>query len=467
MSTGPTDLCRVVLVTPHRTVEMALPGRVPLADLMPVLVQRATTAGLADRPGRSRPRGLTGDGDWVLQRLGGAPLEEDMTPAALEIRDGETLYLRPRDSQLPPAHFDDLIDGLATGVSTRHDRWREPMTRALFLVICVVALGVGYALLLGAAFPDRAVVAGVVALTLVIGAMLCSRSLGDGWAALTLGISAVPYAALMGVLVPPGPGTIVWAAPNLLCALVAATVTALVVSFGVGGRRAVLLAMWLAGLAGSLGALLMVLDLSVTQAAGTVLTLVLMASIYAPSVAFRLARLRLPQLPTGAADLSEDIEPYPGPELLAGAIRADSYLTWLFVAVGTVCTACIPLLLSQDDARARGLAAAVCFVFLIRSRGLTSGWQRASALVPALLGLALLVLHYGGHPDPDNRIVAVAAMVGTAATMLALSRAMPGRRLLPYWGRIADIVEYVFAIAMVLLLLWLFDVYQWARALNG
>ena len=109
---------------------MALPENVPLADLIPVLVQRVT---LPSRPGRSgrrmRGRALTGDGDWVLQRLGSPPLEEDLTPAALQIRDGETLHLRPREAQLPPTHFDDLIDGLATGISSRGDRWRDPMTR--------------------------------------------------------------------------------------------------------------------------------------------------------------------------------------------------------------------------------------------------------------------------------------------------------------------------------------------------
>src|SRR5215208_1393338 len=105
------DLCRVVLVAPHRTLEVALPGRVPLADLIPVLVQRATAPGFADRPGQSRGvgRGLTGEGDWILQRLGSAPFDDELTPAALAVRDGETLYLRPRDLQLPPAHFDDLI----------------------------------------------------------------------------------------------------------------------------------------------------------------------------------------------------------------------------------------------------------------------------------------------------------------------------------------------------------------------
>src|SRR5439155_23378640 len=83
-----TDLCRVVLVAPHRTMEMALPARVPLADLLPALVQRATVSGHSGRSRPSRRGGLSGEGDWVLQRLGGTALDEDLTPDALHIRDG-------------------------------------------------------------------------------------------------------------------------------------------------------------------------------------------------------------------------------------------------------------------------------------------------------------------------------------------------------------------------------------------
>jgi len=464
VSTAENDLCRVVLVTPHRTVELALPGRVPLADLMPVLVDRVTAGGAS---GRGRSRGLTGDGDWVLQRLGSAPLDEDLTPSALEIRDGETLYLRPRDLQLPPTHFDDLIDGLATGVKSRPDQWRDPMTRALFLVICVAALGVGFTLLLGAAFPGRVGVAGAVVVVLVLGALMCSRALNDGWGATTIGLAAVPYAVLMGLAVPSGGQTLSWDAPSVLSASAAATTTVAIVMVAIGTGRAAFFGMLWAGTAAFLGAMFAAWGLAPAQSVGSVVVLTLMASVFAPTIAFRLARLRLPQLPTGAADLSDDIEPYPGPELLAGAARVDAYLTWMFIAVGLVCTTCIWLLTRYDDNRAWALAVVVSLILLVRSRSLTSGWQRASALVPALLGLVLLAIRLGDQPDPGDRILAVAAMVTIAAVMLAFSRLLPGRRLLPYWGRIADIVEYVFAIAMLLLLLWNFDAYQWARALAG
>lgn len=460
-----TDLSRVVLVTPHRTVEVALPSMVALADLMPVLVQRATLAGTPDQPGRSRV--FTGEGDWVLQRLGGGPLDEELTPAALKIRDGETLYLRPRDSQLPPVHFDDLIDGLATGVRNRPDRWRGSLTRALFLVICGVTLLTCFTVLVDGGLPNRGTLATLCAVGLVFGATMCSRALADGWAAITLGVAAVPFAGLAGYTVLPAPGAGVSVQPQLLCAAVAASLTALLVTFAVGHNRAFFLAGWLVSLAVAIAALLVVLGLSAVQAAAAMVTVALLATAIAPSLAFRLALLRLPQLPTSAADLAEDIDPVPGTKLISGAVVADTYLTWLLVAAGLVCTAGLAVLASAQGWATTGFVVAVLGVLGIRSRSLSSGWQRAATLVPVLTGGSLLIIRLAGRDDGMSATLSVLGLLIAAGAAVALSRSLPDRRLLPYWGRIADVVEYLFAVAMMLTLLAVFDAYQWARSIAG
>jgi type VII secretion integral membrane protein EccD len=466
-----TDLTRVVLIAPQQTMEIALPARVPLADLIPVLVQRATVAGGLGRSrrrrGRGRGRGLTGEGDWVLQRLGGTPLDEDQTLASLPIYDGETLYLRPRDTQLPPAHFDDLIDGLATGIGGRRDRWRDPMTRAMFLIICAAALGACFAVVLNGPFAVQAPMAGVITLVLVLGALLCARALGDGWGGLTLGLSAVAFAALMGFSVVPDGSGPAGMALRLLCAFAGAAVTGMTVMYSVGDHRPVFLALWLATGAAAIGGLFGAMGMSAAQAAGAVTVSMLMASTFAPSAAFRLARLRLPQLPTGAADLADDIEPYPGPRIVAGALLADTYLTWLSLAVGAVSTAGVVILAHDGSSAALWLTCATSLVLMIRSRSMTSSWQRGAVLLPSVLGSALVAVRLGDRPDPLARLVVITALLTLAGAMLAFSRTMPGRRLLPYWGRLVDVGEYLVAIAMVLMLLDLFGAYRWARALAG
>jgi type VII secretion integral membrane protein EccD len=470
MSTDTADVCRVVLVAPHRTLELALPHGVPLADLLPVLVQRVTLPSVPDRPGRARRgkgRRLTGEGDWVLQRLGGVPLEEELTPAALQIRDGETLYLRPRDRQLPPAHFDDLIDGLASGIRTRADRWRHSMTRGMFLVFSAFTLGVLFLVLLDEGFLGRGRVAGALAAMLVIGAMLCSRGLGDSWAGLTLGLAAVPFAALAGWLVPARPQGVVWLPASVLCAAVAASLAAMLCLLIVGDHRAVFLAVWLTAVAAASGGLLAVLGLLAAQAAGAVVTLLIIASVFAPAISFRLARLRLPQLPTGAEDLAVDIEPYPASQLMSGARAADTYLTALSLAVGVTCGVGTVIMVRGGNTIALWMIAAISLVLMVRSRGLTSAWQRGSALLPAVLAPAALVVRLGSHADLQGRLTAVGGLFALAGAMVAGSRTMPGKRLVPYWGRLVDIFEYVFAVALVVLLLGLLGVYQWTRALSG
>lgn len=456
-----TDLTRVVILAPQRTLEMALPSMIPLADILPVLVQRATMSATLDQAGRSRA--LTGEGDWVLQRLGSAPLDEELSPASLQIRDGESLYLRPRGLELPPVHFDDLVDGLASGVRGRPDRWRPSMTRAMFLAFTGAALATCLVVLATSADPLRGPVAAGVAVLAVLGALMCSRALGDGGAALTFGLAAPPFAAFAGyVLFPAGPGEPVGARVS---ATVAACTAALFVLLLAGHHRGLFLAVVLVAGATLVAAVLVLLGLSAVQAATLVIVAALLCSLFAPSLAFRLALLRLPQLPTGAADLAEDIDPYPAPRLISGAAVADAYLTWVLVAVGLICTAGVVVLVRAQGWVALTLAVSVVGVFALRARSLTSGWQRGATLLPAVVGGAMLIV---GLAERRLGVLGVAmALVAVAIGMVGLSRSMPGTRLLPYWGRFADVFEYVVAIALVVLALHVFGVYEWARALSG
>src|SRR5215813_4026629 len=116
-----SGLSRVTIVAPRSRVDLALPSDVPLADLLPVLLN---FAGLDARAAASdgRPRAESGASDdagrrngWSLSRLGGGELDSSFTPAQLEVRDGELLYLRPRGDEVPVTVFDDLVDALATG----------------------------------------------------------------------------------------------------------------------------------------------------------------------------------------------------------------------------------------------------------------------------------------------------------------------------------------------------------------
>jgi hypothetical protein len=62
--------------------------------------------------------------------------------------------------------------------------------------------------------------------------------------------------------------------------------------------------------------------------------------------------------------------------------------------------------------------------------------------------------------------VLLAASLLTGALLFGASY-LPNRRLLPFWGRSADILETMMGIIAVPILLQVIHVYGWARGLSG
>ncbi|MFE3112045.1 type VII secretion integral membrane protein EccD [Kitasatospora indigofera] len=458
------DVCRLVVVAPDgRKAEVAVPAGVAICDLMPALLKHAGP-GLADA-------GLE-HGGWVLQRIGEAPLDEDRAPAALGLRDGDMLALRPRDEALPEMDFDDLVDGISVGIRARPDRWREEMTRRLLLGFMLAALTGGWLALLPAGSVGlRAAAAGVVAGLLIAATAVVARVTKDPGAATALGLAAIPYAALCGALAEAtgpavslhlsayqlfGTGAAVVSAA-FLCLLLNASARPLFVGVAVVGAAGALIAV--PALTGALHA---------EQAAAVLLSLALLLGPRVPVASFRLARLRTTSLPTGADDLGEDIEPVPAGPLLDQVALTDRYMTALFCALGTICAVCLTRLAAAPGWAAAALCLAVCAVLLLRSRMLLSAWQRMAAVVPAVFGLLLLVGESARSFPLEQRLAAqLGGLVVVAALLLVAARILPGRRLLPYWGRAADLSETLVALSVAPLLFQVLGLYGYLRNLVG
>lgn len=455
-----TDLCRIALATASGSLSVALPTDVPLNDLLPALLRMAGD-GLANAG--------AGHEGWVLQRLGEAPLDEDATLAELGLRDGDQLHFRPRREELPAIDFDDLIAGVSSGIRDRPDRWREPMTRWLFLSALAAAAGAALAaLLLPAAAPQRAVAAAALAAAAVAGAAIASRLLGDRQAGALLGCAAVLFGALAGGFVAApsaghGPG-----APQLLAALAAALAAAALARAAAGAAGRLFLGIAAAAGLGGIGALIAtaVPALSGARAAAIVATLALALTVIVPMTAFRLAGLRLPMLPADADELQENIDPLPAAHVLDRTAVADQLMTALLAAIGA---ACVGALTVTGQGRGWGLLAftvGACAALLLRSRTLVSAWQRLALLVPAAFGIAWLGLHLAARVPTTERLAAVVAGAVVAdGALLAAVRLLPGRRLLPYWGRAAEILELLVALALLPVALQVLGVYHWAHGL--
>ncbi|RAK42918.1 type VII secretion integral membrane protein EccD [Actinoplanes lutulentus] len=456
-------MCRLVVCGPDRRIDVAVPEQVVIADLLPVLLGQLGD-NLADA-------GLP-HGGWVLQRLGSPALDENGSVRSLGLHDGDVVHLRPRAEQIPPVAFDDMIDGVAAGLESRSGLWRPEMTRWAALGSLAVLLAAGLiALGLPMASSARALAAGLTAVALAAGAAAAGRVVGDRPAALVLGGGVVGYAVLAGLSLPdwsqPGSGLHA-GAPHLFTAAVAAGVAVLGAGLAVGAiRLAVVTAALGAGLGAFGAAAVAFLDVPGTAAAGTVAVIGTVAATLVPMAAFRMARMRLKPLPTEPEHLQEDIDPEPSEPLLTGAATADRYMTALYA--GLAVPSAVGLVLLARDPRwdTLTLIVLVASVRLLMLRPMTSAWHRLAQGVPALLGLGAALIGGLTLAPTAARAYAAVLVLLLGALLVCLARLLPGRRLMPYWGRIGDLFQTVATVAVIPVLLQVFGVYARVRAMGG
>jgi type VII secretion integral membrane protein EccD len=460
-SSAVAGLCRLRFQAPGTAFELAVPADVPLADLLPAVIGHAgpelAEAGLEH-------------GGWVLQRLGEEPLDEEQSAEALHLHDGEALYLRPRREALPPVHFDDLVDGVATGMNERGDSWRPELTHRLALALTLAALAGGWMLLAlpGAAGP-RGTVAAATALLLLLGATSASRAMADPAAGSALGAAAVPYLALAGLLLPSGPGSVALLGARILAAASAAAGAAVLSLAAVGGSAPLFLGLVLVAVFGVLAGALVLAGMTVDQLTALVAVAAVLVGSFVPSLAFRLSGLRLPMLPRNAEELQENIEPFPPAVVLPRSLVADDYLMALYTAIGAVCALCLALLALP---RGHGWAApaeagALSLLLLLHGRAIGSIRQRLSVLLPGVFGVAVLLVRAATDALLGGRLAILGGLLALGVALLVVAWTVPGRRLLPYWGRCADILQTLSAAALVPLAMLACGVYHAVRALSG
>jgi len=142
-------------------------------------------------------------------------------------------------------------------------------------------------------------------------------------------------------------------------------------------------------------------------------------------------------------------------------------MTSLYAAVGTVAAACVAVL-ARDGGLAAAITTAVLSLLLVlHARGLGNVWQRLSLAVPGVAGLLLLVLADAPDLAPGTRLGVATGLLAVAAALAIASWTVPGRRLVPYWGRAAELLHSALAISLLPLALWVLGVYGALRSLNG
>jgi type VII secretion integral membrane protein EccD len=175
----------------------------------------------------------------------------------------------------------------------------------------------------------------------------------------------------------------------------------------------------------------------------------------------------MPALPSSASQLQEGIEPYAGSEVAERTELAGRWVTALFAATGTVAAAALIVLAERPDLPAVMTSLVLSLLLLLHSRGLVHIGQRLTLAVPGIWGLLLLARAWAVHSDTDGRPVVFAVLLAAAAGLVIAAWTVPGRRVLPYWGRAAELAHTGFAVALLPLSLWLAGLFGWLRGLFG
>lgn len=455
------EVCRLLVVGPTSRIDLSVPTHVPLSDLMPAML-RSLGPDLADR-------GLEHSG-WVVQRLGEAPLDEDLSVADHNLLDGDAVHLRPRSDQIPPLDFDDLIDGVATGMRARAGLWRQRTNRTASALVMTVLLLAALAMPLlgdgGAGLGDGGAAAQAgMARAAGAAVLLLGAALAAGWfvrdrlVGTLLGCAGVAFAVeavVLALAVPRGdPAHGSSAALLLLAGAGIAVVVALPTLALVADRDVVFRPFGLALLATAVAvavavALVTLAGLTWTETAAVLAVAAAAARPTVPMTAFKLAGMALPPLPVEPDELQDDIDPEPGPQVLARTAAADRYMTALYAAIGAVTGAGLVRLALAPGVISALLVVLVGLAQVLAVRPMTSTWHRVVLGLPGLAGALALLLSLAARAGGDG--AAGTVLAGTLLLALAAgvgAHVLPRRRMTPVWGRIGDWAHTVALVAAV------------------
>jgi len=463
---APPVYCRLTVLTPRSRADVALPVDVPVADLVPMLMELLGEQG---DPARPVPWRLTGP-------TGGAPAP-GATLDDIGVLDGELLRLGPAAPPPPAPVFDDPVDALAALTAPPAEA-RRPGRPGRRMIVPAVAVPVGALLLAGAGPTGYAwaavALAGAAALAAIVWTALLGRRANgrDGEdpptsraAALVPALCAVPLAAAAGWAAPPGPP----GAASLLAAAVAAGTAAALAQVAV---RTVVPALVGAVVAAVLTAAAAVARLqfgvAVPVIAAVVAATALCTGPVLPRLTLRLSGLPRPVVATDAAGLvAADTGPdvLPPAELATRARLARAQLAGLSGGCAVVAAIAAPLAATGGWAGWTGpaLAAAVAAVLLLRARGFADPaiarvhLSTGSAAGAALVGLGAVAA------GPAGRLGGALILLGAAGITIATAGATATGS--PVARRTVELVESVLAATVVPLALAAAGVFALVRGL--
>jgi type VII secretion integral membrane protein EccD len=446
---------RVVVYADSRYVDLALSAALPIAALIPRIVDILA----ADSGQRADPM------RYQLSLPGDVALDPSKTLEQLEILNGTGLMLTTASTVLAPPRVGDIAEEVAASLAGTARPWSRRAARLIGALTAGCLAAAGTAILIGTAFGAndvrRGACAGVAAgagVIALLAALAAHRVFYEGMAGLILGLAAGGFAALAGLLAVPGELGV----PNVLLAAAAAATSATVMRvIGCYATVFTALACFAAvEVAAVVASVVTAVPLSAIGAASAVLSLLLIEAAAPVSMVLAGLPAEVSSGPDGSCD-----------ELGAKAIRARAWLTSLVAAfaasaaLGAVCAAVGSL--SDDGPRWLGVtfAAITAGVLLLRARSHTDLVRSAPLIAAGIATLsATLVITAVVYP-PYRPYLAVMSMT-LAAVALCLGFITQTMTFSPIGRRSVELLEYLALAVIVPLACWICGLYSGVRGLN-
>ncbi|MFC9892386.1 type VII secretion integral membrane protein EccD [Nocardia sp. NPDC127579] len=466
------DLARVTILAKHTQVDMAIPVDVPVALVIPSVVDMVAQ--------HSRSNDFDNEGErfepaeWVLARIGHPPFSNSLSLGEHGVRDGELLMLESASQIAPVPLFDDIMYNVAIADTDHYRSWTPKTARVTGSVLAALTMLVGCLGLLMAPDAMPVWVSGSIPLgvgiLLVVAGMVLSRMYGDTSTALILGGCALPAAFTAGMLyVPDHYG---WAHILLGSVLLGATavlawrVTGVGLALFIGAATLAVYAVP--------AALVGLLTDQSTKAIGAVAAALGLAGLsLSPRISMLLSKLPLPPVPSPGTPIDpteddpDDHRALPTMDALRQkSERARMYLGGLVTA--TTLVTVVGALAGADPAAKSvywpGVALAlVCAVVLMFRSRTYAGAEQAVVLIIGGASIVLLMLVGASFMEMPLAIFGAAMLMLIAALILGII--IPNQEATPPMRRGIELLEYGFVAAVLPLVFWVASLYSLVRGL--
>jgi len=463
LSAADPGLRRVSVNAGDTVVDLVLPAGLPIAELVPEIVDILDGAGghrFSD-PAAKR---------YQLSLPGAPALPASATLAQNGIRDGAILVLNQPLPPVPDPHYDDVAHAVSETVDAMSRPWNRQVAQLTGAVAATGFTGIGCLVLIRNAlsnndlrgFDSTAAIAALAGFVAMSAAVLAHRVYGSRVAATALNLIASGFAATAGFLAVPG----VAGGPNALLAAVAAAVTSVLAIRVTGCEVAILTAVACFTMIIAAGALAAVVTAAPLQTISSVCALISLGLLgLAGRVSIAVSGLS-PQLPSTPRPASPAPERSPQSEPLSvRAIRADRWLSSLLpafastAAVGAVATAL------SDTSRTDCIAFAAITGALLLLRARHDGRRMPAFAISGILTIGTTFAS-AAVGAPGHGPWVIAATAAFAASAIYLGFVVPATSFSPAMRRSVDLLEYLALVAIVPLTCWISGLYGAVRGLS-